>query len=147
MPMHMLKVARVKDVVRAWDMQQDYVLIEDYGTPEYDVGSVISIAGSRVQPKIRYGKVLKVGPGRKKWSKTLKREITIPMEVKPGDMLCYFKHHGTHTTYQTEEGLVLRVLDQRTQILAVIAEPPNGLASMEEFETHLRKNSYFEMQV
>jgi co-chaperonin GroES (HSP10) len=147
MPMFMQKIVSVDEVLKTWTIMQDFVLIEDFGTPEYEVGSLISIAGMKSMPKIRYGKVLKVGPGQRKWSKALKREIVLPLEVKPGDMVAYFKHHGTHTTYRTEDGLVLRLLDHRSQILAVIAEPPNEVASMAEWEAHLRKNAHFEMQI
>lgn len=146
MPMRLLSEVSVDEVVRTWTIMQDFVLIEDFGTPEFAVGSMISIAGSRVQPDARFGKVLLTGPGIDRWSKTLKKYIHVPMDVKPGDFLIYFKHHGTHTTYKTKEGLNLRLLDQRSQILGIITEPPNEMKSMQEYEDHLRKNAFFPMQ-
>ena len=147
MPMRLLTEVSIEDVVRTWTLMQDFVLVEDFGTPEYAVGSMISIAGSRVQPSARFGKVVLTGPGIDRWSRTLKKHIHVPMDVKPGDILIYFKHHGSHTTYTTTEGLILRLLDQRSQILGIVTEPPNELKSMQEFENHLRKNAHFQMQV
>lgn len=151
--MHVVKTIERDEVVRTWKMQSNYVLIEDFGTPEYEVGSIISLAGAKRNPNIRMGKVLLVGPGKRKWSKFFKREVTIPMEVEPGQIIIYWKLHGTHTAYETEDGFVLRVLclapddATRDQVMAVVAEPPNAMASMEEFETYLREKSYFKMVI
>jgi len=148
------KIASVEDVKRTWAIQGGYVLIEDFGTPEYEVGRIVSpitLRGAKKNPEWRFGKVVAVGPGRVKWSRSAKKAVTIPVLVKPGDLVVYWKYHGTHTRYETEDGFVLRVLanfpddPRRDQIVAVVAEPPEG-KTMEEYEAELRKHSYFKMK-
>jgi len=151
--MNVVKTVSREEVLQSWRMMHNFVLIEDYGTPEYEVGRIISPITMRAckNPAVRYGKVLMVGPGKRKWSKILKRDVLIPMEVEPGQIILYWKFHGTHTHYETEDGFVLRVLclspddATRDQVMAVVGEPPEGM-TMEQYEENLRKHSYFKME-
>lgn len=151
--MYVVKTVERDAVLRTWRMLRNFVLIEDFGTPEYDVGRIVSPITLRAckNPSIRYGKVLMVGPGKRKWSKILKKQVIIPMEVEPGQIIIYWKFHGTHTHYETEDGFVLRVLclspddATRDQIMGVVAEPPEGM-TMEQYEATLREHSYFKME-
>jgi len=137
-----VKVASVDDVLNNWAVQQDYVLIEDFGSPETYVGSIILLSGMKRNFPIRFGKVLKTGPGRVLYSKKLKKRVREKLSVKPGDLIMYWKLHGSHSSYETEDGLVLRFLDHRNQIQAVILEPPDEMESLEEYEAWLRKKSH-----
>jgi co-chaperonin GroES (HSP10) len=136
-----VQVASVEEVCRTWQMLHDYVLIEDFGSPEMEFGRVILLSGMKRNFPIRYGKVLLVGPGRILYSKRLKRTYQETMQVKPGDLIIYWKLHGTHTRYESEEGFVLRVLDHRHQIQAIIEEPPAGSETLAEYEAWLRKHA------
>ena len=141
MTMKPVNVASVKEVCRTWQMCQDYVLVEDFGSPEMEFGRIILLSGIKTNFPIRYGKVLLVGPGRILYSKRFKRQYQETMTVKPGDLIIYWKLHGTHTRYESEDGFVLRVLDERHQIQAIITEPPEGSNSLAEYEEWLRKHS------
>jgi co-chaperonin GroES (HSP10) len=138
-----VKTAPIDEVMGTWQMLHDFVLIEDFGSPEtfYD-GSIILLSGMKRNFPIRFGKVLLTGPGRILYSKTKKRRYREKMDVKPGDIVMFWKLHGAHTCYESEDGFVLRVLDNRNQIPAVVTEPPNHMASMEEFEDWLREKSH-----
>jgi len=148
------KVTSLEDVRKNWVMQGGYVLIEDFGTPEYEVGRIISpitMRGAKKNPEWRFGKVVAVGPGREKWSRSAKKMVTIPVLVEPGQLIIYWKFHGTHTRYETEDGFVLRVLanfpddKRRDQVVAVIAEAPEG-KTLEQYEAELREHAYFKME-
>lgn len=147
-------VTSIEEVKRTWDVQGGFVLIEDFGTPEYEVGRIISpitMRGAKKNPEWRFGKVIAVGPGRLKWSKSLKKMVTIPVLVKPDDLIIYWKFHGTHTRYETEDGFVLRILanfpedKMRDQVVAIVDEPP-GDKTMEQYEGELREHSWFKMK-
>lgn len=150
---YVVKTADLEDVKKDWKIQGGFVLIEDFGTPEYEIGRIISpitMRAAKKNPEWRFGKVVAVGPGRQRWSRSAKKVVTIPVLVKPGDLVLYWKFHGTHTHYETEDGFVLRILanfpddPSRDQLVAVITEAP-GDKSLEQFEAELRKHSYFKM--
>lgn len=139
--MQRIEITSVEEFCQRWRMLQDYVLVEDFGSPEMEYGHIILLSGLKMNFPIRYGKVLLVGPGRRLYSKKLKDTYQEKMVVKPGDLIMYWKLHGTHTCYETEEGFVLRILDERNQIQAIIEEPPEGMESLADYEAWLRKNS------
>ena len=139
-----VKTACIEEVKRTWEMIHDYVLIEDFGSPEtfYEAGAIILLSGMKRNFPIRFGKVLLVGPGRILYSKTKKRRYREKMTEKPGDIVMFWKLHGNHTRYESEDGFVLRALDHRNQIPAVVTEPPSHMKSMQEFEDWLRASSH-----
>ena len=148
------KTVSLDDVRAGWTLLGSYVLIEDFGTPEYEVGRIISpitMRGLKKNPEWRFGKVIATGPGRMKWSKLKKKMVLIPVLVSPGDLIMYWKMHGTHSRYETEDGFVLRILanfpedKERDQVVAIVSEPPEG-KTMEQYESELREHSYFKMK-
>lgn len=99
-------------------MQHDNVLV--FPLPREEKAGSIFIPESADRSHIKY-RVLAVGPGRKN-----SKGVTIPMDVKPGDIVVAAKFNGTQLTV---DGMTLNVLNS-SQLLAVLEEPPTLLGDL-----------------
>lgn len=102
-------------------MMNDYVLIEDYG--EWVESLILVGYTNESKWDIRFGRVIAVGPGI--W---LANGVYFKTESKEGDWILYNRHFGTKVTHEnrnmilSQNGLPLRVLDERNQVLVRVDE-------------------------
>ena len=89
----------------------DHICIEPIEEEEERVGSIIIPDTAKEKPQ--FGKVIAVGPGRRKEDGTRQ-----PLSVKPGDKVIYSKYGGTEFELDGAEYLILRESD----VLAVVEE-------------------------
>lgn len=107
-------------------MMNDFLCVEDYG--EFVENKLLVGYINESKWDLRFGRVIGVGPGI--W---LANGVYFKTESHVGDWVLYDRHHGTKVTHEnrnlilSQNGLPLRVLDERNQVLARIDEPSDAL--------------------
>jgi len=87
----------------------DRIIVKALEAEEKTAGGIVLPDTAKEKPQ--QGKVIAVGPG-----KLLDNGKTVPMEVKPDDVVYFAKYGGTEVKVGTEEYVILRQDD----VLAIV---------------------------
>lgn len=74
---------------------RDWVVLRMEPLPEKSPGGIL-LTGTSADTRQREGTVLRVGPGNRRWSDTLEREVIEPTGLEVGDRVVFFREHLEH---------------------------------------------------
>lgn len=75
----------------------DWLLVKMEPLPKEGVSAGgILLPGDRDQERQRVGVVMGLGPGRRRWSDRLKKEIVEPFDVEVGERVVFFRENLEH---------------------------------------------------
>ena len=93
---------------------RDFVLVELEAEPERTPGGVLlpQTMEARNQSRAQWGLVAAVGPGR-----TTRTGVQIPVEVQPGDRVCFGRFAGTEMVVENPRARAQCVLIREGEVL------------------------------
>jgi co-chaperonin GroES (HSP10) len=94
---------------------RDWLVLQLEPLPKTSPGGII-LEGTTQVERQRVGKVLRVGPGNRRWSDTLEREIVEPVGIEVGDRVAFFREHLEH---QQGKALLKQLEDDTGMIRAM----------------------------
>ena len=94
----------------------DWLVVRLDPLPEKTRGGII--LPTDVEMRQRTGTVLRIGPGRRRWSDVLEREYLVPNDLEPGEKVVFFREHLEHQQGKALVG-VMQELEEGTGLLRV----------------------------
>jgi co-chaperonin GroES (HSP10) len=93
----------------------DWIWVRLEPLPEVSPGGII-LKGTSADVRQRTGVVLAVGPGRRKWSSVLKKELIEPVGVVVGDRVVFYRENLEHQQGKAIVG-VLQEIEENTGLI------------------------------
>jgi len=97
---------------------RNWLLVKLEPIPSETAGGLVLPQGTSGQERVRFGTVLRTGPGVPFWSDVLEKELLQPVDVVPGERIAFFRENLEH---KQGRGL-LQVLQELEDDVGLIRE-------------------------
>lgn len=92
----------------------DWLLVKLEPLPEKTRGGIILPSANEARQRV--GRILRAGPGRRRWSRTLQRHFLEPLDVEVGERVVFYREHLEHQQGKSLVG-VLQELEPDTGLI------------------------------